>query len=449
MAPPKIEVKLTRRDFLKAAAIASMFAALDWDRVINAFAGAVRDGSIGIVWLEAQDCAGNTTSIIQATNPSLLDVLLGRTPLVGPGTVRLIFHETVMPEWGATHVTSFSQTEQASIYSTEEFYTGTAVKILNDVAEGKYGTYVLVLEGSLPAEYGMTGTNITTPGGFYCKIGPYTCTEWFKKLMVNAAAVVGVGNCASYGGIPANKVLEPPPYFSYPTNGWSQSPTGAIGLFDDPYRGITGVIHHPYFSDVIGPYSNYWDKDMVPDFNTVKPIVAVPGCPAGPNAIIRTLALITLAALGVIPASALQRSKFLDEYGRPLFIYQYTTHEQCPRAAWYAAGDFRPYPGANDAKCLFAVGCKGPVAHCPWNKIGWVAGVGGPTRQGGVCIACTNPGFTDAYEPFYVKLPYVGWSVKDLATAATVVGAATVIAGAIAGGWYAARQRAEKKEEKR
>lgn len=112
MAPPKIEIKLTRRDFLKASAIAAMFAALDWNRVINAFADAVRNGDIGIVWLEAQDCAGNTTSIIQATNPSLLDVLLGRTPLVGPGTVRLIFHETVMLEWGATHVTSFSQTEQ-------------------------------------------------------------------------------------------------------------------------------------------------------------------------------------------------------------------------------------------------------------------------------------------------------------------------------------------------
>lgn len=102
----------------------------------------------------------------------------------------------------------------------------------------------------------MPGSNITTEGGFYCKIGPYTCTEWFKMLMVNAVAVVGIGNCASYGGIPADKVLEPPPYFSYPTNGWSKSPTGgAIGLFDDPYRGgITGgVIHHPYFSDVIGP----------------------------------------------------------------------------------------------------------------------------------------------------------------------------------------------------
>ncbi len=226
MAPPKIEIKLTRRDFLKASAIAAMFAALDWNRVINAFADAVRNGDIGIVWLEAQDCAGNTTSIIQATNPSLLDVLLGRTPLVGPGTVRLIFHETVMLEWGATHVTSFSQTEQPSVYWTEEFYTGTADKILHDVAQGKYGPYVLVLEGSLPAEYGMPGSNITTEGGFYCKIGPYTCTEWFKMLMVNAVAVVGIGNCASYGGIPADKVLEPPPYFSYPTNGWSKSPTG-------------------------------------------------------------------------------------------------------------------------------------------------------------------------------------------------------------------------------
>jgi hydrogenase small subunit len=448
MAPPKIELKITRRDFLKASALATALAALDWDRVVRAFADSVRKGDIGVVWLEAQDCAGNTTSIIQATDPSLLDVLLGRTPLVGPGTVRLLFHETVMPEWGATHVTSFSETEQLTPYTTEEFYTGTADEILYDVAQGAYGPYVLVLEGSLPAEYGITGTNITTEGGFYCKIGPYTCTEWFKKLLSQAVAVVGVGNCASYGGIPADKVLEPPPYFAYPSNGWSLSPTGAIGLFDDPYRGITGAIHQDYFMPEMQPFRNYFDKDITPDFSTSKPIVAVPGCPAGPNGIMRTLALVALVALGVLPANVLQRSKFLDEYGRPLFIFQYTTHEQCPRAAYYAAGDFRPYPGDNDNKCLFAVGCKGPVAHCPWNKIGWVAGVGGPTRQGGVCIACTDPGFTDAYEPFYVKLPYVGWSAKDLATAASVIGAATVVAGAIAGGWYAARQRSTKEEKK-
>jgi len=446
MTPPKIEIKLTRRDFLKASALATALVTLDWDRVVKAFADSVHRGDIGIVWLETQDCTGDTISIVQATNPSLLDVLLGTTPLVGPGTVRLIFHETVMPEWGATHVTSSKEIEQPTLYTTEEFYTGTAVKILNDVAQGVYGKYVLVLEGSLPVEYGIQGSNITTEaeGGFYCKIGPYTCTEWFKKLLNNAVAVIGVGNCASYGGIPANKVLEPPPNFTSPGNGWSPSPTGAIGLFDDPYRGITGAIHQDYFMPEIQPFRNYFDKDVPPDFETSKPIVAVPGCPAGPNGIMRTLALVALAALEVLPKDILQRSKFLDEYGRPLFIFQNTTHEQCPRAAYYAAGDFRPYPGANDVKCLFAIGCKGPVAHCPWNKIGWVAGAGGPVRQGGVCIACTNPGFTDAYEPFYVKLPYVGWSAKELAEAASVIGAATVIAGAIAGAWYAARKKSTK-----
>ncbi len=63
---------------------------------------------------------------------------------------------------------------------------------------------------------------------------------------------------------------------------------------------------------------------MVPDFSSVRPIVAVPGCPAGPNGIMRTLALLALAALNIIPPSALQRSKFLDEYGRPPSSYSST-----------------------------------------------------------------------------------------------------------------------------
>ncbi|MEL9990630.1 MAG: hyaluronate lyase [Thermoproteus sp.] len=439
-------VKISRRDFLKASSLAAMLSALNWPALVKAAGETIRDGTINVVWLEAQDCAGNTTAVIQATDPSLLDVLLGTTPLVGPGTVRLIFHETVMPQWGAFHVQSAADvSNEAALeqYAASQPPPGNADAILADIANGKYGPYVLVLEGSFPQEYGIQGSNITTAGGYYCAIGQHTCTEWLKRLLSNALAVVAVGNCASYGGIPANKVLEPPPGFNYAT--WSQSPTGAIGFFDDPLRGIKGVIHQPYFQPEVEPFRKYIDEGGVPDFNTVKPAIAVPGCPANGNGIMRTLALLVLVAAGYLDPKVLDRKAFLDEYARPYFIFGPTVHEQCPRAAWYAAGDFRPYPGAGDAKCLYAVGCKGPVAHCPWNKVGWVAGVGGPTRTGGVCIACTNPGFTDAYEPFYAKLPYVGVSLEDLKNIAVGVGGAIAVAGVAAAAWTAARSAAIKK----
>ncbi len=429
------ELRLKRRDFLKLSAVTALLASLDWTRVVRAFSEAVKKNDIGIVWFEAQSCTGDTDSLLEASDPSILDVLLGTTPLVPPGAVSLWYSDAVRPEWGVAHIEKLEDAEKVETYSTK--FPGNAVSRLYEYATSpKYaGKYVLILEGSLPVEYGMKGSNVAEEGGFHCKVGPFTCTEWFKMLMKNAAAIIAVGNCACYGGIPANKVIEPPPGFTYPGDGWSKSPTGSIGVFDDPFRGIKGVIHNPYFEDVAKPYRAYFDEDAEPDFKTAKPVIAVPGCPAGPNAIVRVAALVALVALGKLPPSILRRSAFLDEYGRPKFIFGRTVHEQCPRAGFYAASDFRERPGDNDARCLFAVGCKGPIANCPWNKVGWVAGIGGPVRQGGVCIACTMPGFTDSYEPFYVALP-----TPRLPPIETSVGAlaAGIVIGAI-GAYIAAR----------
>lgn len=436
---------IKRRDFLKASALASMLASLNWSALVKAAGETIRSGGIGVVWFEAQDCAGNTTAVIQATDPSLLDVLLGATPLVGPGTVRLLFHHTVMPQWGTYHIQSPSDVAEHTKleqYLATQPPPGDAMKILEEIAEGKHGPYVLVLEGSFPQEYGISGSNIETKGGYYCVVGHRTCTEWAKLLFKNAAAVVAVGNCAAYGGVVANKVLEPPPNFKFPT--WSPSPTGAIGMFDDPIRGVKGMIHQPYFQPEVEPFRKYIDEGGVPDFKTIKPAVAVPGCPANGNGILRTLALLVLVAGGVLKPDVLERRAFLDEYARPRFIFDQTVHEQCPRAGSYAAGDLRPYAGAGDYKCLFGVGCKGPISNCPWNKVGWVSGIGGPTRTGGVCIGCTMPGFTDAYEPFWA--PLNAPRLPAIPTLVAAVGGAAV--AGLAGAYLMTRGAKEKEEKK-
>lgn len=436
---------IKRRDFLKASALASMLASLNWSALVKAAGETIRSGGIGVVWFEAQDCAGNTTAVIQATDPSLLDVLLGTTPLVGPGTVRLLFHDTVMPQWGTYHIQSPSDVAEHTKleqYLATQPPPGDAMKILEEIAEGKHGPYVLVLEGSFPQEYGISGSNIETKGGYYCVVGHRTCTEWAKLLFKNAAAVVAVGNCAAYGGVVANKVLEPPPNFKFPT--WSPSPTGAIGMFDDPIRGVKGMIHQPYFQPEVEPFRKYIDEGGVPDFKTIKPAVAVPGCPANGNGILRTLALLVLVAGGVLKPDVLERRAFLDEYARPRFIFDKTVHEQCPRAGSYAAGDLRPYAGAGDYKCLFGVGCKGPISNCPWNKVGWVSGIGGPTRTGGVCIGCTMPGFTDAYEPFWA--PLNAPRLPAIPTLVAAVGGAAV--AGLAGAYLMTRGAKEKEEKK-
>jgi len=59
--------------------------------------------------------------------------------------------------------------------------------------------------------------------------------RWVAELLTNGVEVLAVGNCASYGGLIADKVLQPPPNLIQPSR--SPSPTGAVGLFHDPLRG--------------------------------------------------------------------------------------------------------------------------------------------------------------------------------------------------------------------
>ena len=46
------------------------------------------------------------------------------------------------------------------------------------------------------------------------------------------------------------------------------------------------------------------------------------------------------------------------------------------------------------------LGCKGPVVKCNVPLRGWVNGIGGCPNVGGICMACTMPGFPDKYMPF-------------------------------------------------
>jgi hydrogenase small subunit len=46
------------------------------------------------------------------------------------------------------------------------------------------------------------------------------------------------------------------------------------------------------------------------------------------------------------------------------------------------------------------LGCKGPVVKCNVPVRGWVNGIGGCPNVGGICMACTMPGFPDKFMPF-------------------------------------------------
>ncbi len=222
-------------------------------------------------------------------------------------------------------------------------------------ADGKLEPFVLVLEGSVPNEE-------IKEEGYWAAMGtdphtgqPITTNEWLDRLAPHATAIVAAGTCATYGGIHAMQ----------------GNPTGAMGLAD--YLG--------------------WD------FRTKAglPIVNVPGCPVQPDNMMETLLYLLYQVAGLAPVIP------LDSNLRPTWLFGKTVHEGCDRGSYYEQADFaHEY---DSPKCLVKIGCWGPVVNCNVTKRGWMDGIGGCPNVGGICIACTMPGFPDKFMPFMDEPP--------------------------------------------
>ncbi len=279
-----------------------------------------------VIWMTTGlSCDGDSVAMTSATNPSLEDIITGAIP----GMPRVVVHNPVLAyENGAEFMEAWYQAEK-----------------------GELDPFVLVVEGSIPNEE-INGEGYWAGMGDNPETGqPITTNEWVDRLAPKAAAVVAVGTCATYGGIPAMK----------------NNPTGAMGLPD--YLG--------------------WDWKS----SAGLPVVCIPGCPAQPDNMTEALLYLVLHLGGLAPVPE------LDDQLRPAWLFGRTVHEGCNRAAFYEHGDFATEYGS-DHRCLVKLGCKGPVVKCNVPVRGWVNGIGGCPNVGGICMACTMPGFPDKYMPF-------------------------------------------------
>jgi hydrogenase small subunit len=232
------------------------------------------------------------------------------------------------------------------------------VQSFKDAFEGRLGApYVVVYEGSVADE-----RIADRDGGYWCAMGVETITDeqgahpvptatWLKRLAPGAAATIAIGTCATWGGIPSA----------------DGNPTGAMSVMDflgDDYRSAFGL-----------------------------PVINIPGCaPQGDNFTETVFAiLLFLQGLGPLPS--------FDELGRPAWLFNETVHRGCNRAGYYEEGVFARNYG--DPECLVEIGCWGPVVNCNIVKRGAINHMGGCMEAGGVCIACTMPGFPDKFSPFY------------------------------------------------
>ncbi len=220
---------------------------------------------------------------------------------------------------------------------------------------GELEPFVLVIEGSIPNEE-INGDGYWTSLGTDAATGqPITLNTWIDRLAPKATAVVAAGTCATYGGIHA----------------MAGNPTGSMGLAD--YLG--------------------WEWRSKAGL----PIVNVPGCPVQPDNFMETLLYLLYQVAGVAPMIP------LDQQLRPTWLFGKTVHEGCDRGSYYEQADFAAEYGS--PKCLVKLGCWGPVVNCNVTKRGWMDGIGGCPNVGGICIACTMPGFPDRFMPFMDEPP--------------------------------------------
>ncbi len=303
-----------------------------------------------VIWLHMQDCTGCTETLLRTSQPDLADLILN--------IISLDYHETVMAASGHD-----------------------AELALADAMQQNDGKYVLVVEGSIPQGN----------GGNYLKIAGRTGIDMLNDVASHAAAVIAIGSCASWGGVPSS----------------DPNPTGAVG--------VDSIIKS-------------------------KPVINIPGCPPNPYVLLGTV--LEYAATGTVPK--------LDSIGRPLFAFDRVIHDQCPRRAHFDAGRFAVKfgdEGHRSGWCLYKLGCKGPVTHAPcstrqFNEVVdcWPIGIGSP------CIGCTEkdiafrvPLFTtaDIKHPVppdtYPGIHAEGRQVSPVATGiAGIVGGALVGAGIVA-----------------
>ena len=138
-----------------------------------------------LVWLEFQDCAGNTESMLRSSNPPVAEFVLD--------LLSWEYHETIMAGAG-------KQAEAA----------------LKRVVDQEAGKYIAVVEGAIP----------TADGGVYCTIGGRTALEIATEVCTRAAACIAVGACAWDGGLVRS----------------NPNPTGALGL-QEAVPGIKNLIN--------------------------------------------------------------------------------------------------------------------------------------------------------------------------------------------------------------
>jgi len=298
------EKGFTRRDFLKWSGTLAVSLGLS-----STFAPVVAEAAevsnrLPVVWLHLAECTGCSESLVRTDAPTIDDLIFNY--------INLQYHDTLMAAAG---------------WQAEENY--------EEALKEYKGRYILCVEGGVP----------TNNGGEFLTLGPHAETGLSKlqRTAKDAAAIIAVGTCSSFGGIQA----------AYP------NPTGA--------KGIHKVLD--------------------------KQVINVPGCPPSAKNIVGTIVYVIL--FGQLPA--------VDNFNRPKFAYGLRIHDLCERRGHFDAGEFVEEFGDNGAEngfCLYKKGCKGPYTFNNCSRERFNQHTSWPVQAGHGCIGCSEPDFWDSMAPY-------------------------------------------------
>ncbi|MBS4098699.1 MAG: hydrogenase small subunit [Sulfuricella sp.] len=324
---------VSRREFLGFCTAAATALALPASAVPAIAAALGKAQRPSVIWLSFQECTGCTESITRSHSPSLEALIFD--------FISLDYHHTL----------------QAASGEAAEAAREAAMKAF-------YGKYLLIVDGSIP----------TKDGGVYSTIAGVSNLAMLKEAAQGAAAIIALGSCAAFGGIPA----------ALP------NPTGAQSV-----------------------------GEIIKD----KPVVNVSGCP--PIPVVITGVLTHFLTFGSLPE--------LDALGRPKVFYGETIHDRCYRRPFYDQGKFAKSfddEGARNGWCLFELGCKGPTTYNACATTKWNQGASFPIETGHGCLGCSEPKFWDAggfYQPLSAPISPVGQIALGAAAVGVAVGTAMAL----------------------
>jgi hydrogenase small subunit len=210
-----------------------------------------------------------------------------------------------------------------------------------------------LLSGEMPLDIlCIEGSILRGPGGtgMFDEMFGKPKKDLVASLAERAKYILAVGTCASFGGIGVNTEIE--------ATGLQFIKAEEGGFLGKEFKSASGL-----------------------------PVVNLPGCPCHCDILVGTLAALT-------SESPIE----FGEFNTPLEWYSMMVHQGCTRNEYH---EYRVEDRKFGEKgCMFFhLGCHGPLAHGPCNKLLW-SKRSSKTRVGVPCFGCTRPDFPQHY-PFF------------------------------------------------